>query len=235
MLPPTPRQSTTRRRIHVAFQVGTLGVVFSLTACGLARGGQSIPEGEEGFLPGEDAGVVGPDVGIDAPLILPPDAEVGEDGQLVDPPPPPPPIVPGCEPTEEVCNGVDDDCNGEVDEVAPLPCPGGGDRYCVAGRFSECPSRCETCMPGTERVCFISYCTYWGVQTCAADGRAFSACREKDAPQVCRSVVNEDGNSPELEQCCLDNGYCCVDEFDLDGDGNKREMIGQCDEVECRN
>ncbi len=138
-----------------------------------------------------------------------------------------------CLPTGERCNGVDDDCDGEVDEVPAVPCPGGGFRYCVAGAMSECPRRCEVCMPGSERVCFISYCTYWGVQTCASDGRSFSFCRERSAPWVCEDVVDEYQLSAQLEQCCLDNGYCCVDQFDLDGDGDTGEMLGNCEDLLC--
>jgi hypothetical protein len=149
--------------------------------------------------------------------------------------PPPPPIpTPTCKPTGEACNGVDDDCDGTADEdQAPIPCPDGGHRYCVDGRFSECPRRCELCIPGSERVCFMPYCTYWGIQTCAADGRSFGFCREQRAPRVCDPAVKNHMRSRELEQCCLDQGYCCLDEFDLDNDGDKRESIGSCDGVSC--
>jgi len=158
-----------------------------------------------------------------------------------DPPPITTPPKPGnggsggteCLPTGEICNGVDDNCNGEVDEVPAIPCPNGGFRYCVSGSMSECPRRCEVCMPGSERVCFISYCTYWGVQTCASDGRSFSFCRERSAPWVCEDVVDSHQMSPELEQCCLDNGYCCLDQFDLDHDGDTEETLGNCEELLC--
>jgi hypothetical protein len=138
-----------------------------------------------------------------------------------------------CVPTEETCNGTDDDCDGQVDEVPAIPCEEGGYQFCVAGSLSQCPKRCETCMPGTERVCFLSYCKYWGVQTCTADGKSWGKCREEDAPPECAKIAEKQQYSAALEQCCLDNGYCCVDEFDLDDDGSSGEMLGQCEEMSC--
>jgi len=89
-------------------------------------------------------------------------------------------------------------------------------------------------MPGSERICFLSYCKYWAVQTCTADGKAFGKCKELDPPSECSGVAKDKKYSKELEQCCLDNGYCCLDEFDLDNDGNDGEMIGNCEEVLCK-
>jgi hypothetical protein len=141
---------------------------------------------------------------------------------------------PPCAPAAETCNGVDDDCNGQVDEgIAPVPCPSGGYRYCVGGRSSACPTRCEVCVPGSQRVCFISYCLYWGTQTCAADGRSFGPCREQRPPTACDATARTHGASPELERCCVDQGYCCLDTYDLDADGDRGEPIGSCGGVSC--
>jgi hypothetical protein len=153
----------------------------------------------------------------------------------------PPPSVevpnargPVCTPTEETCNGKDDDCNGRVDDgIASIPCSGGGQQYCVAGRLSACPTRCDACVPGSERVCFHSYCTFWAVQACTADGKSFGICRETRVPPECAGVSDRYHESPQLERCCIDNGYCCHDEFDLDHDGNRSEMLGTCGEVSC--
>ncbi len=139
-----------------------------------------------------------------------------------------------CQPRAEICNGMDDDCNGTIDDsLAPTPCPGGGFRYCVAGRWSACPSRCEVCLPGSQRVCFHSYCLYWGVQTCASDGKGFGPCREQAPPPECAATAHQYRYSAELEQCCIEKGYCCVDEHDLDKDGNHTELLGRCGEVTC--
>jgi hypothetical protein len=160
------------------------------------------------------------DAALDAHSVPQRDAETEEDD--------------ACIPLAEECNDRDDDCDGVVDnDIAPIPCPGGGERYCVAGRMSACPERCEVCLPGTERICQLSYCTFWGVQTCTADGRSFSRCREQRAPPECIDIALDRQDSPELEQCCIDNGYCCLDAHDLDDDGNRSEMLGRCDEVVC--
>ncbi len=146
----------------------------------------------------------------------------------------PVPVPPECMPSSETCNGRDDDCNGAVDDLPAEACPGGGFRFCVAGRLSECPRRCEVCVPGSIRVCQNSFCSFWGEQECSADGLGFSHCREATPPSACADVARQFKDSVELEQCCLDQGYCCVDSQDLDHDGNRREMIGECRDVVCQ-
>jgi hypothetical protein len=146
----------------------------------------------------------------------------------------PKPDPPGCEPAGEACNGRDDDCNGAIDDMAPQSCPGGGARFCVAGRMSDCPKRCEECIPGSVRICQNPFCTFWGEQHCAADGQGFGHCREAEPPPECAGVARKHQQSVELQQCCLDNGYCCLDEHDLDRDGDRREMLGACGDVACQ-
>jgi len=141
---------------------------------------------------------------------------------------------PVCVPSPETCNGRDDDCNGAVDDLPAQACPGGGFRFCVAGRLSECPRRCDVCVPGSVRVCQNSFCSFWGAQECAADGQGFGSCREAEPPSECAATARKFEDSKQLEQCCLDNGYCCLDEHDLDGDGNRREMLGACGDVVCQ-
>ena len=205
------------RYIHFAFQAPLVVAVLWLGACGRTE----LWAGYDGAGDGDALD----DAGLDV-------EEAGPDA--LDPPDPPDVPNQQCEPSEEQCNGIDDDCDGQIDEVPGIPCPEGGYRYCVAGKMSECPRRCEVCMPGSRRICFNSYCKYWATQTCTADGRSFGSCREQDPPPECADVASEHQYSRELEQCCIDNGYCCVDEFDLDGDGNKNELLGRCDEVLCQ-
>jgi hypothetical protein len=202
----------------------SIGGVASCGRTGMLGDGQDLEsdESSNGGTPGSaDHSTTDPDL---HPTPIPPPDDPGPGGATGGP---------ECIPTGEICNGEDDDCDGETDEVPAVPCPDGGFRYCVSGSMSECPRRCEVCMPGSERVCFISYCTYWGVQTCASDGRSFSHCSERSAPWVCEDVVDTHQLSPELEQCCLDNGYCCLDRFDLDKDGITEEMLGNCEDIQC--
>jgi len=165
-----------------------------------------------------------------------PDAEIPDaetpDATVV----PPDPVDPGpdpCRPATETCNGKDDDCNGVVDEIPPDACPGGGARYCIAGAMSACPRACEVCRPGGVAICQHSICTFWGERECAADGQSFGSCRERPVPSECAEVARKHQASPELERCCLDHGYCCIDMFDFDADGNQTEFIGNCDALRC--
>ena len=141
---------------------------------------------------------------------------------------------PMCTPQSETCNGRDDDCNGAVDDLPAQPCPGGGFRFCVAGRMSECPRRCDVCVPGSTLICQNSFCSFWGEQQCTADGQGFGHCMEADPPVQCRALAKATHDSPELEQCCLDNGFCCLDAHDLDHDGDRHEMLGNCKDVACQ-
>jgi hypothetical protein len=172
------------------------------------------------------------DLGADLPQDRPMDqADERGDAPVDGPPDAGGPV---CVPTTETCNGQDDDCDGRTDEdQPPIPCPAGGYRYCVGGSYSACPVRCEVCIPKSERVCFRTFCTYWGTQTCATDGYSFGPCMEAPVPRECEKIAKDKLRSRELEQCCLDNNYCCRDEFDLDNDGDTGEMLGRCEAVVC--
>jgi hypothetical protein len=117
--------------------------------------------------------------------------------------------------------------------MPPIPCPGGGFEYCVAGHYSACPTRCGACIPGSSRVCFITYCNAWGVQTCSSDGLSFGYCQENSPPSQCQSIADDDKSSPALEQCCIDSGNCCQDLYDLNGNGDTTDLIGSCSGTSC--
>jgi hypothetical protein len=235
-------------RIHASGGLAVLAAVLAVCACGRSPLDFAplsvVPVFDGGALvehPAEVAPEVAPDVPPDLPPDLRPDVplETRPDAAPDLRPEAPaerPPVEAGpvCHPQPETCNGVDDDCDGRVDQDLPaIPCPDGGNRYCVSGRYSECPRRCEVCVPGSQRECFTSFCTFWGSQACASDGRTFGPCKESKPPFECQAVANQSKKSPELEQCCLDQGLCCVDEFDLDKDGDHTEMLGNCDSVMC--
>jgi hypothetical protein len=117
--------------------------------------------------------------------------------------------------------------------MPPVPCPGGGSKYCVAGHYSECPKRCSVCVPGSSRVCFITYCKSWGTQTCTADGLSFGYCQEQNPPSQCQSLDGDAKPTPALEQCCIDSGRCCQDLFDLNHNGDTSDLIGNCTGTSC--
>jgi len=141
---------------------------------------------------------------------------------------------PTCIPTTEICNGVDDDCNGAIDEDQPaIPCPNGGSRLCINGHYSDCPRRCEVCVPGSKRTCITSFCTFWGSQECATDGMSFGRCVEAQPPPECAEVASHMQRSKALELCCIEHNFCCVDEFDVNGNNDTTEMLGRCESITC--
>jgi hypothetical protein len=175
----------------------------------------------------------GPDLAPDLPIERAPDLAI--EMEPPPPPPPPPPVDAGpvCHPQPETCNGIDDDCNGKIDDGLPaIPCPNGGERYCISGAYSECPRRCEVCVPGSQVECFTAYCTYWGTQTCASDGRSWGGCKESLVPAGCGAVTDSAKYTADIEKCCLAQGLCCLDTWNLDNDPTTT-MIGRCDSVMC--
>jgi hypothetical protein len=221
-----------RSRVHAGVRALLIALGVALTAGGCGR-----TMLEPYYAPNLDASPKDlPVERIDAPPDLKPDLlpDVKPDVPM-EHPPDIRPDLPTCVPRgPEACNGLDDDCNGAVDDGLPaIPCPEGGERLCVGGNYSDCPRRCEVCVPGSKRTCITSFCTYWGNQSCASDGRSWGACRETEAPPQCRDVANRMMRSPALEKCCIENNFCCVDEFDLDNDGDRTEMLGRCEAVVC--
>jgi hypothetical protein len=105
----------------------------------------------DAFVQAPDATVPGPDVRpLDA--AAPPDAAAEPDAALPDalaidgPPPDAAPPPDACVAGAEVCNGLDDDCDGQIDEGLPLQWLDlDGDGY-------GSPSGIPTCAPAADRV-----------------------------------------------------------------------------------
>jgi hypothetical protein len=215
--------ATERSRVHASVRILLIALAIAVGGCGrtalepLQRLDAAAARDRASDLPVDR---------MDAPADMLPDMAMDL--------PPPRPDAPACVPKDEICNGVDDDCDGEVDEDQPkIPCPAGGFRFCVGGQYAECPRRCQICVPGSKRTCITTFCTFWGSQSCADDGMSFGPCKESQPPDACRDVASRMMRSRELEQCCIDNQFCCVDEFDLNGNGDHTEMLGRCAGITC--
>jgi len=204
-----------RRSRHLHGPSLALASVAAITALltGCSRTGLEIGDG---FLPVGDAADDAPsEAEVDAPQ------DVAAPQDVVSPQDVAPAVVASSTPQDPCAN------------KPPIPCPGGGFEYCVAGAYSACPQRCDLCVPGSQQVCFLTYCHSWGVQTCAADGESFGYCQEQSPPAACASIADQDQITVALEQCCIDNGFCCEDTFDLNGNGKTGDPIGQCSQVAC--
>jgi hypothetical protein len=108
---------------------------------------------------------------------------------------------PLAQPTPEVCDSLDNDCNGRVDDVAGNAC---------------------ACAPGTMRACYsgpagtqgVGRCRA-GTQVCAADGRSYGACAGDVGPavEVCNAADDDcDGLTDDAagvgDHCTAGLGAC---------------------------
>ena len=91
-------------------------------------------------------------------------------------------------PSVEICNGVDDDCDGLVDEVDCACTPGGA----------------IACYSGPASTAGIGVCQQ-GSQTCLADGSGYGACVGEVIPlaEVCGNGLDDDCDGQKDEGCTL--------------------------------
>ena len=111
-------------------------------------------------------------------------------------------------PVAEVCNQVDDDCDGEVDEQLPgcgVCQPNCAGRRC--GESDGCGGSCNPCAGG--QVCANGACLQGGLGRCDAclataqcNGEGAGACVEADGrPSVCVFPCPANGNCDQGDQC----------------------------------
>lgn len=120
---------------------------------------------------------------------------------------------PGVEvPSEErVGDGIDNDCDGLVDEHSHSACG---------------------CLPGARRWCDNPDYGFYGEQYCG-EGGEWERCLDEVATPPAECAAVESWYSPAFETCLIEAGLCAQDMWDLDNDGDSWESLGDCTGIVC--
>lgn len=145
--------------------------------------------------------------------------------------------MPGGDCSDEQCNGVDDDCDGAVDETG-CSCNVVGDATCYGGPIAtrgvgQCSDGTRGCDPQGE---FWAECEGWqgpGFELCATgadedcDGSVDEACSGCGPEEVCGDATDDDCDGFVDEQCAACSGEeICDNRADEDCDGRADEGCG---------
>ena len=149
---------------------------------------------------------------------------------------------------DEVCNGVDDDCDGEIDEDAPcgeglLCIDGGCRRPCNAAMEFPCPFGfvCEEPSAGSGTFCLPTACAECTAEERCISDRCVNACEgvacgelEQCVRGTCRDCHTLNCGSDEIchaSRCVTDpcrDVDCAADEMCVDG-----SCLPACDDALC--
>ncbi len=137
--------------------------------------------------------------------------------------------VPDTAPGAEACNGLDDDCDGRVDEVRPAPCPTGLPGQCNLG-VSICEQAATRCQPvfepgdaceeegtGTDEDCDGVVDERPDIRCLPAEIQLVRSCLPDNDIEVALSMVVDPVGTPHLARVARVLGDLIYTVVDVDG------------------